>query len=315
MVFVRWSSVGAQAFFLVVLGTRPASAADATVKVDGSSTVYPITEAMAEEFQKTHKNVHITVGAAGTGAGFKKFCAGEIDISDGSRGIKPDELAKCRDGKVEPIELPIAFDGLTVVVNPKNTFIKSLSFAQLKKIWEPGSKVKKWKDVDPSWPDVAIKLYGPSSEHGTFDYFTEEVVGKAKSSRADYNAAADTNTLVSGVAGDANALGYFGYAYYLESKSKVRAVPVMKKDGTQGTLPNADSIADGSYPLARPLFITVSKAAATRAEVNQFVLYYLETVSDLAKSVGYVPLPAQTISQATKKYNARQVGAWQAASH
>ncbi|MCX6108993.1 MAG: PstS family phosphate ABC transporter substrate-binding protein [Proteobacteria bacterium] len=290
-----------------------AAAADlaGTVKVDGSSTVYPISEAMAEEFQKAQKGVKVTVGSAGTGAGYKKFCAGELDIADASRAIKADEVAKCKAAGVELMELPVAYDGLTVVVHPSNTFVKSLSFEQLKKIWEPGSKVKTWKDVDPSFPDQAIKLFGPSSEHGTFDYFTEEVNGKAKASRSDYNAAADTNTLVGGVAGDKFSLGYFGYAYFVEGKNKVKAVAI-SKDGKQApVLPEGKTIENGSYPLSRPLFITVNKKSAERAEVNAFVDYYLKNAKDIGKSVGYTAVPQKMADDANARYSARKVGVWQ----
>jgi phosphate transport system substrate-binding protein len=301
----------------MTIAAAPAFAAGlgGSVKVDGSSTVYSITEAVAEEFRGVEKDIRVTIGAAGTGAGYKKFCAGEIDLAGGSRPIKSDEIEKCKTAKVELIELPVALDGLTVVVNPKNTFVKSLSFEQLRKIWEPGSKVKTWKDVDAAWPDRPIKLFGPSSEHGTFDYFTEVVVGKAKSSRNDYSAASDTNTLVSGVAGEPNALGYFGYGYYDEAKSKLRAVPVSKDGKAPAILPSTGAIENGAYPLSRLLFVTVNKASAQKPECDRFVEFYLQQASQIAKSVGYTALPASKLEQSKAKYKARKVGAWQESAH
>ena len=285
-----------------------------SVAIDGSSTVYPISESIAEEFQKSARAVRVTAGASGTGAGYKKFCAGETDISDGSRPIKAEEAARCQAAGIEFMELPVAYDGLSIVVNPKNTFVKSLSFGQLRRIWEPGSKVKTWKDLDATWPAEAIKLYGPTSDHGTFDYFTEEVVGKAKSSRADYNAASDTNTLVTGVAGDANALGYFGFAYYAASKSKLRLVPVTKDERSPPVTAEAKTIEDGSYPLARLLFITVSVKSAKRPEVDAFVNRYLKDAAETARSVGYTALPPPLTEQVAKRYERRQSGPWSAVS-
>jgi phosphate transport system substrate-binding protein len=309
--FLRNTRLALTASAILLHGSHT-SAAELTgaVKVDGSATVYPVSEAMAEEFQKANKGIKVTVGSAGTGAGYKKFCAGELDVADASRAVKPDELAKCTAAGIELIELPVAYDGLTIVVHPSNTFVKSLSFAQLKKIWEPGSKVKSWKDVDASFPDQPLKLFGPSSEHGTFDYFTEEVNGKAKASRSDYNAAADTNSLVGGVAGDKFALGYFGYAYYSEGKNKVKAVAISKDAKAAAILPEAKTIEDGSYPLSRPLFITVNKKSAARAEVNAFVEYYLKNAKDIAKSVGYTAAPQKMADTAAARYQARTVGAW-----
>ena len=315
MLFSKGSYLGFAFLSLFSAAPAPAASLKGAVKIDGSSTVYPITEAVAEEYRKVEKDVKVTIGASGTGAGYKKFCANETDISGGSRPIKPDEVQKCQASGVEFMELPVAIDGLTIVVNPKNTFVKSLSFEQLKKIWEPGSKIRTWKDVDPSWPDQPIKLFGPSSEHGTFDYFTEVVVGKAKSSRNDYSAAADTNTLVAGVAGDVNALGYFGYGYYAEAKEKLRAVPVSKDAKQAPELPNEKGIESGTYPLSRLLFITVNKTASARPEVDSFVKFYLTHAVEIAKGVGYTSLPKIKLEQSTAKYNARKIGAWQDSAH
>lgn len=281
-----------------------------SVRLDGSSTVYPITEAVAEEFQKANPKVKITVGVSGTGGGFKKFIAGEIDINNASRPISADEAAKAKAAAIDFIELPVAYDGITVVVNPRNTFLKSLSIEQLKKLWEPGSTVRTWKDLDPNWPAENIKLYGPGADSGTFDYFTEHVVGKAKASRTDYTASEDDNTLVKGVSGDINALGYFGYAYYIENKKKLTAISI--NDGKNAVEPNDQSIQSGSYPLSRLLFLCVSKQATSRTEVDAFINYYLKSARELASAVGFTPLSETTMSAVMKRYETRTTGNWQA---
>ncbi len=293
-----------------------ADALQGTIKIDGSSTVFPITEAVAEEFQKVNPKVRVTVGVSGTGGGFKKFTAGETDINNSSRGIKPDEMAKATENKVEFIEIMIGYDGLSIVVNPKNTWAKSITMDQLKKLWEPNSKVATWKDLDPSWPDKKIKLYGPGTDSGTFDYFTEEVVGKAKSSRADYTASEDDNALVTGIAGDENALGYFGFAYFQENKKKIKDLPVVGKKGGEPVPPNDTTIENGSYPLSRPLFLDIAKKSTARPEVEAFMQFYLKNAKDLVKQVGYTPLPAKLLEEAAKRYSERKTGPWMAsASH
>ncbi len=273
-----------------------AFAQGALVKVDGSSTVYPVTEAVAEEFQKAEKNaIKVTVGISGTGGGFKKFCRNEIDISDASRPILKAEMDECAKAGITYFELPIAFDALTVVVNSKNTFLdKGITVEQLKKMWEPAAqgKITKWNQIDPSWPNADIKLFGAGSDSGTFDYFTEAIVGKAKASRGDFTASEDDNVLVQGVQRDVNALGYFGFAYYAENQAKLKAVPIIEKAGKAAVLPSMNSVLDGSYqPLARPIFIYVNAKAYERPEVKKFVDYYLTHGSKLAKEVKYVPLP------------------------
>ena len=264
------------------------------VKIDGSSTVYPITEAVAEEFQKAEKNaIKVTVGISGTGGGFKKFCRGEIDISDASRPILKKEMEACAAAGIKYFELPVAFDALTVVINPKNTFIKQLTVEELKKMWEPAAqgKITRWNQVNPAWPDAPLKLFGAGSDSGTFDYFTEAVVGKAKSSRGDFTASEDDNVLVQGVTQDANALGYFGYAYYAENTAKLKAVPVVNPKG-KAVLPSMDNVINGSYePLSRPIFIYVSEKAYERAEVKKFVEFYMKHGAKLSREVKYVPLP------------------------
>lgn len=271
------------------------SALAQTVKIDGSSTVYPITEAVAEEFQKSKKNaIKVTVGISGTGGGFKKFCRGETDMSNASRPILKKEMDDCKAAGIEYFELPVAFDALTVVVNPGNDFIKQMTVEELKRIWEPAAqgKVKSWKEVNPLWPDVPLKLFGAGSDSGTFDYFTEAIVGKAKSSRGDYTASEDDNVLVQGVSRDKGALGYFGYSYYAENAKKLKAVPIVEKAGKPAVLPSNDTVLNGTYqPLARPIFVYVSVKAYEKPEVKEFVSYYMANGAKLAKEVKFVPAP------------------------
>jgi phosphate transport system substrate-binding protein len=264
------------------------------VKIDGSSTVFPVTEAVAEDFQKAKKQqVKVTVGISGTGGGFKKFCRGETDMSNASRPILKAEMAECAKAGIEYYELPVAFDALTVVVNPKNNFIRQLTVAEMKKMWEPAAqgKVTRWNQVNPQWPDQPMKLFGPGADSGTFDYFTEAVVGKSKSSRGDFTASEDDNVLVQGVSRDVNGLGYFGYAYYIENKDKLKAVPIVNEKG-QPVEPSMEAVLKGNYsPLARPIFIYVSAKSLARPEVKEFVEYYMKNGGSLAKEVKYVPLP------------------------
>ena len=286
--------VQALAFSGAAVAAQAAFAQQIIVKVDGSSTVFPVTEAVAEEFQKSKKQaIKVTVGISGTGGGFKKFCRGETDISNASRPILKAEMAECAKAGIEYIELPVAFDALTVVINPKNSFIKQLTVAELKKMWEPGAQktVMKWKDVNADWPDQPMKLFGPGADSGTFDYFTEAVVGKSKSSRGDFTASEDDNVLVQGVSRDVNGLGYFGFAYYVENKDKLKAVPIVNEKG-QAVLPSLDAVIAGSYtPLARPIFIYVSTKSLSKPEIKEFVQYYMTHGAKLAKEVKYVPLP------------------------
>jgi phosphate transport system substrate-binding protein len=271
--------------------------AQGVIKIDGSSTVYPITEGIAEDFQKAKKNaIKVTVGISGTGGGFKKFCRGETDISNASRPILTKEMADCRAAGIEYFELPVAFDALTVVVNPKNSFLKEISIAELKAMWEPAAqgKVTRWNQVNPAWPDAPLKLFGAGADSGTFDYFTEAVTGKSKSSRGDFTASEDDNVLVQGVAQDANALAFFGYAYYAENTKRLRAVPIVEKAGKAAVLPNETSVLNGSYqPLSRPIFIYINAKSLDKPEIKEFVAFYMKNVTKIAKEVKYVPLPPQ----------------------
>lgn len=285
----------------VVMGSFAAHADVPVIKIDGSSTVFPITEAMAEEFQAAQKGkVRVTVGISGTGGGFKKFCRGETDVQDASRPIQSAEMEACRKASIKFMEIPIAYDATAVVVNPKNTWLKSISVAELKKMWEPGAqgKVVKWSDVNPAWPKENLKLYGAGSDSGTFDYFTEAIVGKAKSSRGDYTASEDDNTLVTGVANDMYALGYIPLAYYEENKGKLKVVGIVggekapKKN--EAVLPSRETVETGTYfPLSRPIFIYVSEAAMKKQEVKDFVNFYLDNSAKLVPEVKYVALPAK----------------------
>ncbi|MBI4285873.1 MAG: PstS family phosphate ABC transporter substrate-binding protein [Chloroflexi bacterium] len=267
-----------------------------TIEIDGSSTVYPISEAVAEEFRKFYPQVRINVGISGTGGGFKRFVVGETQISDASRPIKDVEKEQAQKNNIEWLELPVAYDGLSVMVNPRNTWVTAMTTAELKKIWEPGSTVKLWNQIRPEWPDRPINLYGPGTDSGTFDYFTEAINGKEDASRPDYTASEDDNVLVQGIAGDPNALGYLGYAYYVENKDKLKLVAV---DGGAGPiLPSAETIRNGTYiPLSRPIFIYVNKTALARPEVKEFVRFYMSEGPELVTEVGYIPLPAQAYNE------------------
>ncbi len=286
-----------------LFGAMPLAAFAQVVKIDGSSTVYPVTEAVAEEFQKANKGLKVTVGVSGTGGGFKKFCRGEIDISNASRPILAAEMEDCKKIGVEYIEMPVAFDALTVVINPRNTWLKQATVAELKKMWEPAAqgKVMRWNQINPTWPDQPIKLFGAGSDSGTFDYFTEAIVGKSKSSRGDYTASEDDNVLVQGVAGDVNAIGYFGYAYYAENMNKLKALAIVEKDGKPAVLPSSDSVIAGTYqPLARPIFIYVNVKSLAKPEVKKFIDYYMVQGAKMAKEVKYVPLPASVYASNVK---------------
>jgi phosphate transport system substrate-binding protein len=292
----RFKSTCASALLMtVVTSAFSVNATAQTVKVDGSSTVFPITEAVAEDFQKAKRGaVKVTVGISGTGGGFKKFCRGETDVSNASRPILKSEMEDCKKNGIDYIELPVAYDALTVVVNPKNTFIKSMTVDELKRIWQPSAqgKVTNWNQVNPAWPDAPLKLFGAGSDSGTFDYFTEAIVGKSKSSRGDFTASEDDNVLVQGVQRDLNALGYFGFAYYAENRDKLKAVPIVAKEGEAAVSPSMEAVINGAYqPLSRPIFIYVSAKSLQRPEVKAFVEFYNRNAEKLTREVKYVPLP------------------------
>ncbi len=270
------------------------------VTLDGSSTVYPISEAVAEEFLAMAPRVRVTVGVSGTGGGFKKFLAKEIDINDASRTIKESESVEAEANGIDYLEIPVAFDGLSVVVNPQNDWVDSLTVAELQKIWQPGSTVDSWDDIRPDWPSAPIRLYGPGTDSGTFDYFTEAVNGESGASRPDYTASEDDNVLVQGIAGDEYALGFFGFAYYVENQDKLKVIPI---DGGNGpVVPTSTSINDGTYsPLSRPIFIYLNTASLARPEVRAFVDFYIDNAGVLASEVGYIELPEEMYQESREK--------------
>ncbi len=273
------------------------------VIADGSSTVFPITQAVAEEFMKAHQDVKVSVGIAGTGGGFKRFVVGDTDINDASRPISEKEIEACKKNGVEFLELKVAIDGLSVVVNPQNDWCKAMTVAQLKKLWSPGSTVKKWKELDPSWPDAEIRLYGADADSGTFDYFTEAIVGKAKSSRSDYTPSADDNVLVQGVNGDKNSLGYFGFAYYEDNSDKVKLVAIAEGDDvSKAVTPTEETILNGTYkPLSRPLFVYVNKKSFEKPQVREFVRYYISKGQEFVQEVHYVQLPENELKESHQR--------------
>jgi phosphate transport system substrate-binding protein len=297
------------AFVLFACGSKSTTENEAAlsgeIKVDGSSTVYPITEALAEEFRVEHPDIRVTVGISGTGGGFKKFGRGEIDINDASRPIKSEEAEVCRENKIDYVALKIAYDGLAVIVNKENTWVENITVEELKKMWEPAAqeKITKWSQIRSGWPDEEFHLYGPGVASGTYDYFTEVVVGKSGSSRGDYTASEDDNVLVQGIKGDKNAIGFFGYAYFTENQESLKLVAV--DNGKGGVLPDPQAISNGTYtPLSRPVFIYVSRVAAARPEVTAFVNFYLENALEIVPDVGYVPLPQEEYQKASETFRA-----------
>lgn len=308
------NSFNARALTLVILLsvgiTIETVSASPIVKIDGSSTVFPITQAVAEDFQKaTRGSVHVTVGISGTGGGFRKLCQDEIDIANTSRPITHLEMEACKKEGVQYIEMPIAFDALTVAVNPKNTWSKTITVDELKKIWEPEAqgKINYWNQINPAWPDKKIHLYGASADSGTFEYFTEVIVGKAKSGRGDFSASEDVYTLVQNVASDQYALGFFGFAYYMENSQKVNAVGV--DSGKGAVFPSATTVENGSYqPLSRPLFIYVSAKSTNKPEVQEFVNFYMKNARDLVTEVKYIPLSKEVYNLNIEHFNKRKMG-------
>ena len=270
------------------------------IEIDGSSTVAPISQAVAEEFEKLHGDTEPIVGISGTGGGFKRFTVGETDISDASREIKDAEKEAAASNGIEYLELKVGTDGLSVMVSPQNDFVDCLTMKQLHEIWKPGSAVQKWSDVNPEWPDRDISLYGADTDSGTFDYFTEEVNGESKVSRDDYTASADDNVLVRGIGGDRNSLGYFGYAYYIENVDQLKLLGVDNGEGC--VKPSPETIAAGTYtPLSRPLFIYVNVESLQKPQVLEFVKFYMEVGSELTAEVGYVPEDASVFEENLQK--------------
>jgi phosphate transport system substrate-binding protein len=285
------------------------------VAIDGSSTVFPITEAMAEEFQRANPNVRVTVGTSGTGGGFEKFCAGETAIANASRPIEADEKALCQNGGVEFVELPVAFDALTVVVHPENTWARELTTAELKQMWEPAAQgeITNWNQIRPDFPDAPLSLFGPGTDSGTFDYFTEAISGEEGASRGDFTASEDDNVLVQGVAGNENALGYFGLANYEANKDRLERVAIDDGNNANGTgfvTPSPETVLDGTYqPLARPLFIYVNTEQLDRPEVKAFMDFYLDPANqNLVSDAGYIAMSEPIYQQVQARLSDRTTG-------
>lgn len=288
--------------------------AASSIKIDGSSTVYPITEAVAEEFQAANKGIDVTVAVSGTGGGFKKFIRKEIDVTGASRPVKKSEDSALVAGQIEYYEIPVAYDGLAVVVNPQNTWASSITVAELKKIWEPAAqgKIKKWNQIRPEWPNEEIHLFGAGTESGTFEYFTEAINGKSKACRGDYTASEDDNVLVQGIATDKFALGFFGYAYYIENQAKLKVLAIDDQNDANGKgaiALSSETILNASYqPLSRPLFIYVNKNSAERSEVSNFVNFYLMEATTLVAEVGYIPFTKETYAMIQKRFADKKAG-------
>ena len=285
------------------------------IKIDGSSTVYPITEAVAEEFQKIEKGkTRVTVGISGTGGGFKKFCNGETDISNASRPIKPTEVELCKKNSIEYIELPVAYDGIALMINPKNNWVSHMTVKELKKIWEPAAqgKIKKWNQIRTAWHDKEIHLFGAGVDSGTYDYFTEAIVGKEHSSRGDFTSSEDDNVLVQGISTDVLSLGFFGMAYYENNKDKLKLVGIDDENDANGKgpiFPTYDNILKGIYqPLSRPIYIYLSKKSADKSEIKRFTEFYMKSGADLSKEVGYIALPDKAYELALKRFEKRITG-------
>jgi phosphate transport system substrate-binding protein len=304
------------AFGVIACGGSSDSAGGSSqvITADGSSTVFPVTEAVAEEFQKTKPGLRVTVGSSGTGGGFQKFCRDETDISNASRPIKATELEACRAAGIEFIELPVAYDGLAIVVHPNNTWASSMTVAELRKLWEPAAqgKITRWSQIRAGWPDREIHLFGAGVDSGTFDYFTEAIVGKEAQSRGDYTSSEDDNVIVQGVSTDEAALGYFGYAYYEQNKDKLKLVAIDDGDATNGEgaiAPSPETVAGGTYrPLSRPIFIYAKVKALERPEVREFVDFYLTQGAGLVREVGYIPMTDRELELARARFTARKTG-------
>ena len=299
-----------------LIGCTASVTPKSTVQIDGSSTVFPITEAMAEEFQKENPTTQVVAGISGTGGGFKRFCRGETDINDASRPIKEAEVKLCTENGIEYIELPIAYDGLAVMVHPSNDWVDYLTVAELQRIWEPEAQntIMRWNQIRPEWPDKAISLYGPGVDSGTYDYFTEAIVGKEGASRGDFVASEDDNVLVQGISTDPSSLGFFGFAYYQENKDKLKLVPIDNTDqgsAENALLPTPGTINDGSYrPLSRPIFIYVSSKTIEDPAVTRFVNFYIDpdNAEKLVSEVQYIPLPKDLYTLVGQRFREKTYG-------
>lgn len=288
--------------FIYSCGSDPSN----EIQIDGSSTVFPITEAVAEEYRSVSPNTRVTIGVSGTGGGFQKFLRREIDINNASREIYPSEIKTAKEKGIEYVQLSVAYDGLAVVVHPENDWVDQLTVEELEKIWEPSAQgeITHWNDVREEWPNEELHLFGPGVASGTYDYFTEVIVGESGASRGDFTASEDDNVLVQGVSTDQNALGFFGLAYYEENQEDLRLIPVVNDEG-KTVKPSIETVSDGTYnPLSRPLFIYVRKESAQQEGVQEFVNFYLENAGKLAKQIGYVPMPDSAYQAQMEKFKA-----------
>ncbi len=298
-------------FLGVLLFSSCFSSYEGKINIDGSSTVYPLTEAVSEEYRKVNPNIRVTVGVSGTGGGFKKFLRNEINISNASRPISKSEIKNSRELGIEFIEIPVCYDGLAVVVSTKNDFVDYLTVAELKKMWSPSSqgKIKRWNQIRPNWPDAPLNLYGAGTSSGTYDYFTEAINGKAKASRGDYTASEDDNVLVQGVSTDKNSLGYFGLAYYSENKDKLKLIPIKMDETSEAIYPTDESVSSGLYqPLSRPEFIYINVKSAGTPYIQNFIKFYLENAATLSKEIGSVPLPPEVYTLSYERFNNLKTG-------
>jgi phosphate transport system substrate-binding protein len=285
--------------------TSETAVLEGTIKIDGSSTVFPVTEAVAEEFRTAQPKVKVTIGVSGTGGGFKKFSRGETNLSNASRPIKDKEKAACAENNINYLELEVAYDGLAVLVNPENDWVDNFTVEELKKIWEPAAQgvIMKWNQIRPEWPNEEIHLFGPGVASGTYDYFTEAVVGKSGSSRGDFTASEDDHVLVQGIVGDKYALGFFGLAYYSENKDKLSLIGV--HNGAEIVKPTLETVSNGTYrPLSRPLFLYVNSTSVKSPEVIEFVNFYIDNAAELSQDVGYIPLPSELYTKQKENFNA-----------
>ncbi|MFT6717378.1 MAG: phosphate transport system substrate-binding protein [Saprospiraceae bacterium] len=285
-------------------GGEASTALMGSISIDGSSTVYPITEAVAEEFRNVAPDVRVTIGFSGTGGGFKKFSRGEIDIADASRSIKGGEITACEENQIKYVEIAVAYDGLAVIIHPQNDWVDYFTVEELKKLWEPSAQgtILKWSQIRAGWPDEPIHLFGPGTASGTYDYFAEAICGKKVGTRGDYNASEDDNVLVQGISRDKYGLGFFGLAYFKENSDKLKLVGVDNGNGV--VVPTMETVGNGTYaPLSRPIFIYVSNQGAAKPEVKTFVNFYMEQAAILSEEVGYIPLP--------KEETAKQVALFQ----
>jgi len=307
---MNWKLFGSLAVGIVVLAAACDNRGSSLVEIDGSSTVFPITEAVADEFQNEHDS-RVTIGVSGTGGGFKKFCRGETAINDASRPIKPVEVKRCEKNGIEFIELPVAYDGISVVTHEENDWVDTIRVSELKEIWRPEAQgeVNRWNQIREDWPDEELHLFGPGVDSGTYDYFTHAVVGEAGASRGDFTSSEDDNVLVKGVSTDELSLGFFGFAYYKENTDKLKGLAVKNGEDAEAVRPTEETIASGKYsPLSRPLFIYVKKKAAQNENVQKFVNYYLNESSQFIADVGYVSLPEETYERVSKRFENRTTG-------